>query len=299
MIDASHTRLNVSAASASVGVAIALVAAKGWAWAETGALSVAASLIDSAVDLIVSLANFGAILYAAKPADADHRFGHHSIEDIAALGQALVVAAAALALGWQGIARLIAPEPLRSESAGMAVMVLSILLTGALIWWQKRVARVTGSKVVAADSLHYLSDLLPAIGSLAALAASAFFGVVQLDSAISLVAALVLLNGARKIGGEAFAALMDRAAPEHVERRIAEVVSRFPEIHGFHDLKTRVSGTRTFVQVHIELDGEQTLHDAHAIGARLRRAILDAVPGSEVIVHKDPYRGDDAGSGVR
>ena len=283
-----NKRLNVSAGVASVAVALILVAAKGWAWAETGALTVAASLIDSALDLVVSIANFAAILYAAKPADEDHRFGHNSIEDIAALAQALMVAAAGVALGWRAIGRLLSPEPLASEAAGIAVMALSILLTATLIWWQRRVARQTGSKVVAADSLHYLSDLLPAAGGIVALAASALFGVVQLDSAISLVAAVVLLRGAWKIGGDAFAALMDREAPAEVADRIAAVVAEFPEIHGFHDLKTRVSGSRIFVQLHIELDGAQTLLDAHAVGARLRLRILEAVPGSEVLVHKDP-----------
>jgi len=286
--NARNARLNFSAGVASIAVALILVAAKGWAWAETGALTVAASLIDSALDLVVSIANFAAILYAAKPADEDHRFGHHSIEDIAALAQALMVAAAGVALGWRGIERLLAPEPLASEQAGIAVMVLSILLTTALIWWQRRVARQTGSKVVAADSLHYLTDLLPAAGGIAALAASALFGIVQLDSAISLVASIVLLRGAWKIGGNAFSALMDRAAPEEVERKISGIAAEFPEIRGFHDLKTRVSGARTFVQLHIELDGGQTLFDAHAIGARLRLRILAAVPGSEVLIHKDP-----------
>ena len=293
MVSTRNTRLNVSAGIASIAVALVLVAAKGWAWAETGALTVAASLIDSALDLVVSMANFAAILYAAKPADEDHRFGHHSIEDIAALAQALMVAAAGVALGWRGIERLLTPQPLASETAGIAVMALSILLTGALVWWQRLVARQTGSKVVTADSLHYLTDLLPAAGGIVALAASALFGIVQLDSAFSLLAAVILLRGAWKIGGDAFAALMDREAPTEVEQLIAAVVAEFPEIHGFHDLKSRVSGTRTFVQFHIELDGALPLFDAHAVGARLRLRVLEAVPGSEVLIHLDPA-GDSA-----
>jgi ferrous-iron efflux pump FieF len=293
VVSTRNTRLNVSAGIASIAVALVLVAAKGWAWAETGALTVAASLIDSALDLVVSMANFAAILYAAKPADEDHRFGHHSIEDIAALAQALMVAAAGVALGWRGIERLLTPQPLASETAGIAVMALSILLTGALVWWQRLVARQTGSKVVTADSLHYLTDLLPAAGGIVALAASALFGIVQLDSAFSLLAAVILLRGAWKIGGDAFAALMDREAPTEVEQLIAAVVAEFPEIHGFHDLKSRVSGTRTFVQFHIELDGALPLFDAHAVGARLRLRVLEAVPGSEVLIHLDPV-GDSA-----
>ncbi len=292
MDSSRKTRLNVSAGIASVAVALVLVAAKSWAWAETGALSVAASLVDSALDLVVSIANLAAILYAAKPADEDHRFGHNSIEDIAALAQAVMVAAAGAALGWRGVERLLSPQPLAAESSGIAVMVLSVALTGVLVWWQRRVARQTGSKVVAADSLHYLSDLLPTAGAIVALGASALFGVVRLDSVVSLVAAAVLLRGAWKIGGSAFSALMDREAPAEVERRIAGVVESFPDIRGFHDLKTRVSGSRTFVQLHIELEGSQPLLDAHEIGARLRRSILMAVPGSEVIIHMDPIGAD-------
>lgn len=288
MPGSAEARLNLSAGLASIAVALILVAAKGWAWLATGSLAVAASLIDSGLDLLVSLANLAAILYAAKPADEDHRFGHHAIEDVAAMAQALLVAAAALLLGWRGIARLADPEPLAAEGAGIAVMVLAILLSGALVWWQRRVVLQTGSKVVAADSLHYLSDLLPAIGSIAALAASALFGVVRVDSAISLIAAVVLLRGAWKIGESAFAALMDREAPEEVGACVVEVVAEFPEIAGYHDLKTRVSGAHTFIQLHIELDGDLSLSAAHDIGALLRLRILERVPQSEVLVHLDP-----------
>lgn len=288
MTGSASSRLNLSAGAASVSVAVVLVAAKAWAWDATGSLAVAASLIDSGLDLLVSVANLAAILYAAKPADEDHRFGHHSIEDIAALAQAVMVAAAAVTLGWHGIARLITPKPLTAETAGIAVMLFSIALTGALVWWQRLVAQKTGSKVVAADQLHYLSDLLPTVGSIVALAASAWLGVVQVDAAVSLAAAVVLLRGAWRIGGAAVAALMDREAPEEIEARINEIVNGFPEVAGYHDLKTRVSGSRTFIQLHIELDGALSLQEAHAIGARVRLAILNEVPRSDVIIHKDP-----------
>lgn len=287
-METGGVRLNLSAGLAAVAVSLTLIVAKGWAWQATDALSVAASLIDSALDLLVSGANLAAILYAAKPPDEDHRFGHHSIEDIAALAQSLIVFAAGVALGWRGVERLLDPAPLAAEQAGIAVMVLSVLLTGTLVWWQRRVARVTNSKVVAADSLHYLADLLPAGGSIVALAASALFDVVLLDSAFSLIAAAFLLRGAWRIGDAAMAALMDREAPAEVRRRIGAVVGDFPEIQGFHDLKTRQSGSRVFVQLHIELDGEQSLWAAHGVAAALRRRILDDLPHAEVIVHQDP-----------
>lgn len=291
--EAGERRLALSAGGASIAVAVILIVAKSWAWSVTGSLAVAASLIDSAVDLVVSGANFAALVYAAKPADADHRFGHWAVEDLAALAQAVMVAGAAALLGWGAIARLLDPVPLAAEGPGIAVMVFSMVLTGALVWWQRRVARLTGSRVVAADSLHYLADFLPAAGGVLALGASALFGIVTVDALVSLAAAAWLLRGAWSIGGAAVGALMDRAAPPEIERKIAAIVREFPEIRGFHDLKTRVSGPRVFIQIHIELDGDLSLWEAHEIGARLKRRLLEEIPRSDVIVHKDPWRGGD------
>ena len=183
------------------------------------------------------------------------------------------------------------PAVSRLEEAGIAVMAFSVALTGALVWWQRRVARLTGSRVVAADSLHYLSDFLPAAGGMLALGASALFGATILDSLVSLAAAAWLLRGAWSIGGAAVGALMDRAAPPEIEEKITAIVRAFPEIRGFHDLRTRVSGPRVFIQIHIELDGDLTLREAHEIGARLKRRLLEEIPRSDVIVHKDPWRG--------
>jgi ferrous-iron efflux pump FieF len=283
-------KLNISASLASVAVATLLVALKLWALRETGALSVAASLADSALDLIVSVGGLAAILYAAKPADEDHTFGHSSIEDIFALGQAALVAASAGVIGWRAADRLTADQPtaLSAEGAGITVMTASIALTLALIWWQRRVARRTGSKVVAADSLHDLADLIPNLGAIAALAASAVIGYDDLDSIVAIAVVFLLLTGAWRIGRGALDALMDRAADPRLIAEIEAIAARQPGLKGFHDLKTRTAGDRTFIQIHVEIDGALTLNEAHEIGARLRHAIIDAVPKSEVIVHKDP-----------
>jgi ferrous-iron efflux pump FieF len=284
------TRLNISAGLASVLVASVLVALKVWALGTTGALSVAASLADSAMDLMVSLGALAAIVYAAKPADEDHAFGHTSAEDIAALGQSVFILISAAIIAWAAAARLFAPEPvaLRGEGQGMIVMGISIALTLGLVVWQRRVAARTGSRVVRADSLHYRGDLLPNIGAIVSLWASARFGLTQIDSVVALGAAAMLAIGAARIGKAAFDALMDRRADPRMIARIAEITDAWPGIHGHHDLKTRTAGSRVFVNMHIELDGEQSLEDAHAIGAALRRAILSEFPQADVIIHKDP-----------
>ena len=285
----SH-RLNLSAGVFSVSVALMLVAAKLWALYVTGALSVAATLADSALDLMMSLGGLAAILYAARPADEDHQFGHSSAEDLAALAQSAFILVSATVIATAAVARLLAGDtPLpREETKGMIVIVFSICVTGLLVWWQRRVARQTGNRVVAADSLHYLGDLVPNLGALAALWVSARDGIGQVDSFVALGAALFLVWGAVRIGKGAWDALMDRQADPETIALIEDIARGFPGVEGFHDLKTRQSGSRVFVNLHIELDGGQTLSEAHAIGAALRREILAQLPNADVLIHKDP-----------
>ncbi len=284
-----QTKLNLSAGIASVLVASILVVLKLWALGQTGSLSVAASLADSAMDLMVSLMAMAAILYAAKPADEDHAFGHTSAEDLASLGQALFILVSATVIVIAAFQRLLAPIPdtIAKEGTGMVIMSVSILLTLGLVLWQGRVARRTGNKVVAADRLHYLGDLLPNIGAIASLWASSRFGLTSVDSVVALGAAGMLALGALRIGRDAWHALMDRRADPVVIAGIEAIAREWPGVRGFHDIKTRMAGSRIFVQIHIELDGDQPLRDAHAIGASLRRAILAAYPQADVIVHKD------------
>lgn len=290
MTKRSDIRLNLSAGIASVAVALILVLAKLWALSATGSLSIATSLADSGLDLMVSVGGLAAIAYAARPPDEDHAFGHTSAEDLAALGQSLFILVSAGVIAVAAVRRLIAPQQtaLAAEAQGIAVMVLSIALTVALVLWQRRVARATGSRVVSADSLHYLGDLIPNVGAIVALIASKRLGLGQIDSVVALGAAAILGVGAMRIGKQAWDALMDRAADDEIIAGIEAIVRDFPGVHGYHDLKTRMAGSRVFVNLHVELDGSQTLDQAHTIGAALRREILKSYPQADVLIHKDP-----------
>lgn len=292
----SDTRLTVSTGLLSVLVALVLVGIKLWALAATGALSVAASLADSAVDLMVSAGATAMMIYAAKPADDDHAFGHTSAEDLSALAQAFFVIISAGVIGVTSVLRLLAPQAgaLGEETHGLWAMGISALLTFGLVTWQGRVAARTGSKVVAADRLHYVGDLIPTLGAMVSLAAAEWLGLSQIDSVVALAAAAFMVAGGWRIGKGAWDALMDRQADPEVIAGIARIAGTWPGVYGFHDLKTRTAGSRTFVNLHVELDGAQSLREAHDIGAALRRAILAAYPQADVIIHKDVAREDAA-----
>jgi ferrous-iron efflux pump FieF len=289
----THRLLNLSSGLASVSVALTLVGLKLWALGQTGSLAIAASLTDSAMDLLVSLGGLVAIIYASRPPDDDHAFGHSSAEDLAALAQSLIILVSASAIGWVAATRLLSPDPapLAAEARGIAVMLASVVLTAALVGWQRHVARRTGNRVVAADSLHYLGDLLPTLGAIVALAVSARWGLGGIDSIIALAAALYMAYGALRIGSAAWDALMDRTADPALVDGIAAIARNWPGVRGFHDLKTRTAGSRIFVHLHIELDGGQSLREAHAISAALKRQILISYPQADVIIHQDVAAG--------
>jgi ferrous-iron efflux pump FieF len=240
----------------------------------------------------VSLGAIAAIIYAAKPADEDHAFGHNSAEDLAALAQAVFILISAIVIAAAAVFRLASPTPamLLNEGRGIIVMAASIALTLGLVLWQGRVARQTGNRVVQADRLHYLGDLLPNIGAIASLGMAQQFGLTSIDSVVALGAAGMLAVGAIRIGRGAFDALMDRRADPAIIAGIAAIAKDWPGVRGFHDLKTRMAGSKIFVNLHIELDGDQSLREAHDIGAALRRAILKSYPQTDVIIHKDVAR---------
>ncbi|TNF21183.1 MAG: cation diffusion facilitator family transporter [Rhodobacteraceae bacterium] len=295
---AEHRSLNKKAGIASVGVAGILVLAKLWAFAATGSLAIAASAADSALDLLVSATAFMAILYAARPPDADHAFGHSSAEDLAALAQAVAIAVAGIAIGLAAVNRVTsgAATGLRAEGAGLVVMGLSVVLTLALVLFQRRVARRTGNRIVAADSLHYLGDLIPNLGAIVSLIAARYFGLVIVDTLVAILAAALMIVGALRIGKQAIDSLMDRKAPDSVEEIIVGLTREHPGVRDFHDLKTRMAGSQVFIVLHIELDGDQTLREAHDVGANLRRRILAACPNADVTIHKDVWEPDSASS---
>ena len=281
-------RLNISAGLASVATALLLVALKLWALWATGALSVGASLADSCIDLIASIASLLGILYAAKPPDEDHSFGHTSVEDLVALGQSLLILVSTILIAWEAVARLGSPAALGRESIGLTVMLIATGVTLGLVIWQGRVTARTGSRIVSADRMHYLSDMAPNLGAVIALYAAIRYRAFWVDPLVALIACALLVRGAHRIGSEAWDALMDRRADPALIALVRRIVETHPGVTGFHDLRTRRSGTRVFVQVHVELDGRQTLNEAHAISAGVRRAIRRALPGSDVIIHQDP-----------
>ncbi len=285
-------RLLRRASAVSVLTALVLTAVKFVTWLATGSASLFASMVDSALDVVSSGANFAAVRIALRPADTDHRFGHGKAESLAGLGQALFIGASAIGTGVYAANRLIEPREIALAGIGLGVMVFSIVATGLLIGYQRRVIRRTGSLVIQADSLHYLSDWLANIGVIAAIVL-AELGWLRADGAIALVISLMIAWSAWSVARDAVQVLMDRELPASERERILELARATAGVSGAHGLRTRRSGTRRIVQLHLELPGTTDLATAHAAGDRLRRRIEEKFAPVDVTVHLDPAGPDN------
>ncbi|MCR1827220.1 cation diffusion facilitator family transporter [Pseudomonas oleovorans] len=287
MHDPQHARLMRLATRAALAIALTLVLAKAIAWWLSGSVSLLAGLTDSLLDSAASLINLIAVHFALRPADEDHRYGHGKAEALAGLGQALFIGVSAILIGLQGIERLQSPQPLEAGGIGIAVMLLSLALTVALLIFQRKVVRETGSTAIHADSLHYRSDILLNSSILLALLLTRF-GWQQMDAIFAIGIAVYIFWSALSIVRGAIAVLMDEELPGETTQHMYALATAVPGVLGAHDLRTRISGTRWFVQLHLELPGEMSLSQAHAHCVAVEKAIHDHYPRAEVLVHADP-----------
>ena len=286
--ETARQRLLRQATVASVTVAGTLVLLKLLAWLHTGSVALLGSLIDSLLDVAASAVNMLAVRQALVPADREHRFGHGKAEPIAALGQAAFITGSAAFLTFEAIAHLTQTRVVGGEAVGIAVMLLSIGATLALVAYQRRVVQQTGSLAIAADSLHYTGDVLVNASVIVALGLVQGLGWTLADPLFAFGIAAYVFWSAGRIARHALDLLMDREFPDADRQRIRAIALSHPEVRAVHDLRTRSTGTQAFIQFHLELDGAITLAEAHRISDTVEAAVMTAFPGAEVMIHQDP-----------
>ena len=284
----AETSLAKSAAAASITVAVVLVSLKAWATWKTGSAAMLGSLADSALDLVASLVTLFGVWYASQPADKEHRFGHGKAESIAALVQVMLIALSAFGILLRSTQQLLAGARVEAPAEGIGVSVVAIVLTFALLAWQRYVVARTNSVAIKTDHAHYQSDLLLNLAVIAALALDSYAGITGADPIFGLAIAGWLAWNAWQASREALDHLLDREWPDAKRRRFVEVAARHPELANLHDLRTRTAGHVDFAQFHVDLPEEMTVGQSHDIIERVEEDLLREFPGLELFIHIDP-----------
>ncbi len=281
-------RLMRTATYAAVSVALFLVVLKFGAWIATESLSMLSTLIDSLLDVGASLINLYAVYHALQPADDEHRFGHGKAEPLAGLAQAAFISGSAVFILFEAVDRFLHPREIIRTDIGLAVMVISILLTLALVAYQRHVVKQTGSVAILADSMHYKMDILVNLGVIASLLMVSQFGWLVADPLVAIAIALYIFHGAWEVGRQSLKLLMDSELPEEDRKRIVDIALGEAGVLGLHDLRTRSSGMNLFIQFHLDMDGAITLSAAHAISEAVMYKVEKAFPNADVLIHEDP-----------
>lgn len=272
---------------ASVTVAVFLIILKLIAWGRSDSVSLLATLVDSILDAFASIINLIAVRHALTPADKEHRFGHGKAEALAGLSQSLFIAGSSLFLLLEAGQTLFNPTDIKYPLESIAVMVISIIATLILVSFQHYVIRRTRSVAIRADALHFKSDILMNASVILALWASTL-GFNLFDPIIGGLIACYILYSAWGIARISLDQLMDHELSDEVRADIKKIILSHPQAQGMHDLRTRHSGSMTFIQFHLEIEDDLTLVRAHDVTDEIEDVLLKTYPGSEIIIHIDP-----------
>ena len=270
----------------SVLTAVIISGIKLYSWTITDSVSILAALTDSLLDITASVINLFAIHLALAPPDHNHRFGHNKIEDLAVFGQSVFFVLSGLFALVVSIKRILYPSPIENSDVGIYSMVASSIITVFLLVYQSYVIKKTSSSVIKADKLHYTTDLLTNILVIASLYMTEKFK--MLDGLIGIGIACYIIYASYGLFINAMKNLVDEEWNDDQRHKIIAIIGRNKEILGVHDLKTRYAGSKPFVQMHLEMDGNMRLFATHKLSDKIMEQIIEEFPGAEVIIHQDP-----------
>ena len=283
-----NNRLKKIATICSISLSVSLVILKTFAALYTGSLSILSSLIDSLSDTISSSISYVAVKFSAKPASYQFRYGYGKAEALSALIQSLFIAGSGVFILYDGISRIFTPKPIEDTKIGIIIMLVSLISTLFLIVFQKKVAKITSSQAIAADSAHYTVDVATNISIIITLIAVNFFDIHWLDSATAVIISVFLLANAYSLSKQAVATLLDAELDIEIRKNIKRIVNTNPFAKGIHDLRTRDLGGKYLFEFHLELDGNMPLSAAHDLTEIIEDSIKEVYPFSEVVIHQDP-----------
>jgi len=270
----------------SVATSLVTMALKSGAYFLTGSVGLLSDALESGVNLAAALVALATLSYAHSGEDDDHNFGHEKAEYFSSGIEGALIFVAAAAIIWSAVPRLASPRPLEQVGVGLA---LSVLAAGANLlcgWFLLKGAREHRSITLEADAHHLLTDVWTTVGVIAAVAVVHFTGWLLLDPLIAIAVSVQILRTGWSLIRRSFEGLMDRAIPADERERIVAVLEQVKAKGGdYHRLRTRVSGKKSFVDVHLLVPGVMSVQEAHDLADRFEQEIQAVVPHVEVLTH--------------
>lgn len=291
-------RIKSRVAALSIFSNSALVIAKLVIGISIHSVSVISEAVHSGVDLIASVIAFAAVKFAHAPADERHPYGYGKVENVSGVAEALLIFLGAGWIMFESIHKLLRPEPLEAPTLGIIVMAVSALANWIVSSMLFKVAKETDSVALAADGWHLRTDVYTSAGVMVGLLAMALgqkllpgVPLHWVDPVAALLVAMLIVKAAWDLTAEAGRDLLDARLQQDEEKVVHDLLADTPDVRGYHELLTRKSGPRRFVEFHLVVDGHMTVLKSHDIAMAVTRKIEAAMPSARVITHIEPCLG--------
>lgn len=279
----------VKLAIGSVFIGIAVFLLKIGAWWVTGSVALYSDALESVVNVVTAIAAFVAISYAARPADANHPYGHHKAEYFSAVLEGVMIIIAALLILAKAYESFQNPRPIDAPFEGIVLNAIATMINAFWAWVLIRRGRALKSPALRADGHHLFTDVLSSVGVAVGVLLVVLTGWQILDPIIAAVVAVNILWSGWKVFTSSLSGLMDEAVPDDTLQEIRDAISGNADgALEAHDLRTRQAGAMTYIDFHLVVDGQTTVSDAHDICDRLEAKLKDIVPQSQITIHVEP-----------
>jgi cation diffusion facilitator family transporter len=281
-----ETRSKRRAAGLSVASNTVLVLGKLVVGVVTGSVAVISEAVHSAMDLLAALIAFAAVSLSGRPPDASHSHGHGKIEDLSGAVEALLIFGAVVFIGYESINKLVHGSEVRHALLGVAVMAGSSLINIGVSWYLYRVGKRTDSVALLADAAHLRTDVYTSLGVLVGLLAVHLSGLSWIDPLAAMLVALLIVREAWQITRRSVGELLDESLPAHERELVQQIIAEAG--HSFHALRSRKSGAERSIDLHLEVSPKATVQQVHTTCDALERAIMGALPRTQVLIHPEP-----------
>ena len=256
----------------------------------TGSVALKSDALESVVNIVASFFALGAVVFAGRPADQEHPYGHGKIENFSAVFEGGLIAVASCLIIYDAIHKLFVPTPIHSLNLGLLVNFVAGAINGLLGWMVMKEGKRYNSKALEADGRHLLSDFYTTIGVAAGLILMVVTGKIWMDSIVALLVGLMLAYTGFNLIKDSWNALMDREDPKIVAEIIEALLRLKPEdVIDFHNLKVLRSGSYFYIDIHLVVPEYYNFRLAHDISKGFtKQAILEVDLEGEFHIHIDP-----------
>ncbi len=279
----------VGAAKLFIGVVITLIILKALVAWITGSISILAQLADSFLDLVSGIVTYSAVRISTKPADTQHPYGHGKAENIGSMTQGILILIAGILIIYSAVGRIRQGATVQLAEAGIAVMLVSMIISIFLSRHLLKVARATESDVLEANASNINSDIYSASAVLVGLLLVRITRLNYIDAIIAIAVSIYILTIAYRVLYRSFAGLMDvKLSPQDEGIIKSSLADHSEQIAGYHKLRTREAGGQHYIDVHLVMNKDISLEHAHKICDEIETEIEHGLSQASVTIHAEP-----------